>query len=82
MILTIEEAALIGAFDHRTKERTVIGMKRFLPLCFDPELKDCMKRTITKLQRMTEEEFQTIDLMEEDDGEQNEEESGPDLFLR
>ena len=83
MHLTIEEAALVGVFDHKTKEEAIRDIRKYLPECNDPMFTESLRVILIKLWKMTEEEFQKTDFMEDMfDDDENEDESGSDLSFR
>ena len=71
MIFTVEETALIGAFDPSSRNAAMLKMAAHLKLIEDDDLKTPAKRTVRKLNSITDEEFASIDftVYEEDDDE-------------
>ena len=71
MIFTVEETALIGAFDPSSRNAAMLKMAIHLKLIEDDDLKTLAKRTVRKLNSITDEEFASIDftVYEEDDDE-------------
>ena len=68
MIFTVEETALIGAFDPSSRNAAMLKMAIHLKLIEDDDLKTLAKRTLNSI---TDEEFASIDftVYEEDDDE-------------
>ena len=61
MIFTVEETALIGAFDHSGKDAVLVDMAEQLRLVSDIDLKESIRRTAEKIKGMSDEEFGSID---------------------
>ena len=72
MIFTVEETALVSAFDHSSRSAAVMDMMAQLGLIEDAELKEQISRLSNKLKAMKDEEFITVDfsVYEEDEDEQ------------
>ena len=71
MIFTVEETALIGAFGPSSRNAAMLKMATHLKLIEDDDLKTLAKRTVRKLNSISDEEFASIDftVYEEDDDE-------------
>ena len=71
MIFTVEETALVLAFDHSSRSAAVMDMMSQLGLIEDKELKDQVSRLSEKLKAMKDEEFVSVDfsVYEEDENE-------------
>ena len=83
MKLSFEEIALVSVMDHSTKQACVNDIERFIPFCNSSEFKESLRVILKKFQTMTDEEFQKIDFMEdEEDGEQDEKQRDPALSVR
>ena len=61
MIFTVEETALIGAFDHSGKSAVLVDMAEQLKLVNDIDLKDSILKTAEKIKGISDEEFGSID---------------------
>ena len=72
MIFTVEETALVSAFDHSSRSAAVMDMMAQLSLIEDEELKAQVSRLSEKLKAMKDEEFIKVDfsVYEEDEDEQ------------
>ena len=72
MIFTVEETALVSAFDHSSRSVAVMDMMAQLGLIEDAELKEQVSRLCKKLRAMNDEEFIKVDfsVYEEDEDEQ------------
>ena len=73
MIFTVEETALVGTFDHSNRNAALLKMAAHLKLIKDDELKELTRRTVRKLNSITDEEFAGIDFTVYDNEEENEE---------
>ena len=71
MIFTVEETALVSAFDHSSRSAAVMDMMAQLGMIEDAELKKLVSRLSEKLKAMKDEEFMTVDfsVYEEDEDE-------------
>ena len=72
MIFTVEETVLIGSFDPSTRNAAMLKMAAHLKLIEDADLKELTRRTVHKLNRMTDEEFAGIDFTVYDENEESE----------
>ncbi len=72
MIFTVEETALVAAFDHSSRSAAVMDMMTQRGLIEDKDLKDQVSRLREKLKAMNDEEFIKMDfsVYEEDEDEQ------------
>ena len=72
MIFTVEETALVSAFDHSSRSAAAMDMMARLGLIKDAELKEQISRLSKKLKSMKDEEFIKVDfsVYEEDEDEQ------------
>ena len=72
MIFTVEETALVSAFDHSSRSAAVMDMMAQLGLIEDEELKAQVSHLSKKLKGMKDEEFVRVDfsVYEEDEDEQ------------
>lgn len=72
MIFTVEETALVAAFDHSSRSAAVMDMMAQLGMIEDAELKSQISRLSKKLRAINDEEFVKVDfsVYEEDDDEQ------------
>ena len=72
MIFTVEETALVSAFDHSSRSAAVMDMMGQLGMIEDEELKEQVSRLSEKLKAMKDEEFIKVDfsVYEEDEDEQ------------
>ena len=61
MIFTVEETALVGTFDQSSRNATLLKRAAHLKLITDDELKELTRRTVSKLNSITDEEFASID---------------------
>lgn len=61
MIFTVEEIALIGSFDHSSKEAVLADMAEQLGLVNDIDLKESIRKTAEKIKGVSDEEFGNID---------------------
>ena len=73
MIFTVEETALVGTFDHSSRNAALLKMATHLKLIDDADLKELTRRTVRKLNKMTDKEFSGIDFTVYDNDEENEE---------
>ena len=72
MIFTVEETALVAAFDHSSRSAAVMDMMARLGMIEDAELKSQVSHLSEKLRKMKDEEFVKVDfsVYEEDEDEQ------------
>ena len=61
MIFTVEETALIGSFDHSSRDAVLVDMAEQLRLVNDIDLKDSILKTAEKIKGISDEEFGSID---------------------
>lgn len=73
MIFTVEETALVGAFDPSSRNAALLKMAAHLKLIKDDELKELTRRTVRKLNKMTDAEFASIDFTVYDEDAESEE---------
>ena len=71
MIFTVEETALVSAFDHSSRSAAVMDMMAQLGLIEDADLKNQVGNLCKKLREMNDEEFIKVDfsVYEEDEDE-------------
>ena len=72
MIFTVEETALVGSFDPSSRNAVMLKMAAHLKLIEDADLKELTRRTVRKLNRITDEEFASIDFTVYDGDEESE----------
>ena len=73
MIFTVEETALVSSFDYSSRNAALLKMAAHLKLIEDDKLKELTRRTVRKLNKLTDEEFASIDFTVYDNDEENEE---------
>ena len=73
MIFTVEEAALVSSFDHSNRNAALVKMATRLKMIEDAELKELTRRTVRKLNKLTDAEFAGIDFTVYDNDAENEE---------
>ena len=61
MIFTVEEAALVGTFDPSSRNAAMLKMAAHLKLIEDADLKELTRRTVRKLNKITDKEYAGID---------------------
>ena len=72
MIFTVEETALVGSFDPSSRNAAMLKMAANLKLIEDADLKELTRRTVRKLNKITDEEFASIDFTVYDGDEESE----------
>ena len=72
MIFTVEETALVGSFDSSSRNAAMLKMAAHLKLIDDADLKELTRRTVRKLNRMTDDEFASIDFTVYEEDEESE----------
>ena len=72
MIFTVEETALVGSFDPSSRNAAMLKMAAHLKLIDDADLKELARRTVRKLNKMTDDEFASIDFTVYDKDEESE----------
>ena len=72
MIFTVEETALVGSFDPSCRNAAMLKMAAHLKLIDDADLKELTRRTVRKLNKMTDDEFASIDFTVYDKDEESE----------
>ena len=72
MIFTVEETALVGSFDPSSRNAAMLKMAAHLKLIDDADLKELTRRTVRKLNRITDEDFAAIDFTVYDKDEESE----------
>ena len=72
MIFTVEETALVGSFDPSSWNAAMLKMAAHLKLIDDADLKELARRTVRKLNKMTDDEFASIDFTVYDKDEESE----------
>ena len=72
MIFTVEETALVGSFDPSSRNAAMLKMAAHLKLIDDADLKELTRRTVRKLNRITDEDFAKIDFTVYDKDEESE----------
>ena len=72
MIFTVEETALVAAFDHSSRSAAIMDMMAQLGMIEDAELKSQVSNLSKKLRAMNDTEFIKVDfsVYEEDEDEQ------------
>ncbi len=73
MIFTVEETALVSSFDHSNRNAALLKMAAHLKLIDDDELKELTRRTVRKLNKLTDAEFASTDFTVYDNDVENEE---------
>lgn len=61
---TVEEVNLICIFAGEGRSEVIEDMERALPYLDDPDMEELSNRIIGKLQNMTDEEFEQLELVE------------------
>lgn len=61
---TVEEANLICIFAGESRSEVIEDMERALPYLDDLDMEELSNRIIEKLQNMTDEEFEQLELIE------------------
>ena len=72
MIFTVEETALVGSFDDSSRNAAMLKMAAHLKLIEDADLKELTRRTVHKLDKMTDEAFADIDFTVYDENDESE----------
>ena len=72
MIFTVAETALVRSFNPSSRNVAMLKMAAHLKLIEDADLKELTRRTVHKLNRMTDEEFAGIDFTVYDGDEESE----------
>ena len=67
------QAALVSSFDHSNQNAALLKMAAHLKLIEDAELKELTRRTVRKLNKLTDAEFASIDFTVYDSDAENEE---------
>ena len=60
-MLTVEDMNLILCFTHNTRPRILLELTKQLPLITDPELKEACEKLKSKLEKMSDTEYRSID---------------------
>ena len=68
------KTALVRYFDHSSRNAALLKMAAHLKLIDDAELKELTRRTVRKLNKLTDEEFASIDYSVYDNDEEAEHE--------
>ena len=63
---TVEEVNLICIFAGESRSEVIEDIERALPYLDDPDMAELSNRIIGKLQNMTDEEFEQLELIEAD----------------
>lgn len=63
---TVEEVNLICIFAGESRSEAIEDMERALPYLDDPDMEELIHRIIGKLQNMTDEEFEQLELIDAD----------------
>lgn len=66
MIFTVEESNLICIFAGEGRNGVIEGIENALLYLKDPDMEELCNRVIRKLRNMTEEEFEHLELTEEE----------------
>ena len=61
MTLTVEDMNLILSFTHNPRPRILLELAKQLPLITDPELKEACEKLKSKLEKMSDTEYRSID---------------------
>ena len=61
MMLTVEDMNLTLSFTHNTRPRILLELTKQLPLITDPELKEACEKLKSKLEKMSDTEYRSID---------------------
>ncbi len=61
---TVEEVNFICIFAGESRSKAIEDMERALPHLDDPDMVELSNRVIEKLQNMTDEEFELLELIE------------------
>ena len=61
---TVEEVNFICIFEAESRSKAIEDMERALPHLDDPDMVELSNRVIGKLQGMTDEEFEELELAE------------------
>lgn len=61
---TVEEVNLICIFAGESRSQVIEDMQRVLPYLDDSDMEELSYRTIGKLQNITDEEFEQLELIE------------------
>ena len=61
MMLTVEDMNLSLSFTHNTRPRILLELTKQLPLITDPELKEACEKLKSKLEKMSDTEYRSID---------------------
>lgn len=61
---TVEEINLICIFASENRSEVIEDLGKALPYLDDPDIEELSHRTIGKLQNMTEEEFEQLEMIE------------------
>lgn len=61
MMLTVEDMNLILSFTHNTRPRILLELTKQLPLIKDPELKEACEKLKSRLEKMSDTEYRSID---------------------
>ncbi len=69
-MFTVEEMNLMCVYDIGSRAALVSGVRESLPDVYDPEMRDIMENVITKLEKLTDEEFSRIGFYTDYDDEQ------------
>lgn len=59
-MFTVEEMNLMCIYDTGNKAALLTGIRESLPDVYEPELREIMEKTISKLEALTDEEFAEI----------------------
>ena len=63
---TVEEVNLICVFAGESRGKVIEDIERTLPYLDDPDMEELSNRIIGKLQNMTDEKFERLELIEAD----------------
>lgn len=63
---TVEEMNLICVFAGESRRGVIEDIKKALPHLDDPDMEELSNRVIGKLQNMTDEEYEQLELIEAD----------------
>ena len=62
--LTVEEVNFICIFAGESRNKAIKDIEKALPHLDDPDMEELSNRIIAKLQNMTDEEFEQLELIE------------------
>ena len=60
-MLTVEDMNLILSFTHNTRPHILLELTKQLPLITDPELKEACEKLKSKLEKMSDTKYRSIE---------------------